>query len=137
MLAEASTHTPIVKCDNTLHIQGGLTKKTYAGHYDDVNSFFSESKAKCLYTYAAITEAHREPQLASKILNTLLMPFPDKDTVSALTESHLLNVGSVRDMLHLAFDQDLVLGIAHTGLVIVGTSPFRSDKFYKPYNSEN
>jgi hypothetical protein len=129
MLAEASTRAPIIKCDNILHIQGGLTKKTYAGRYDDVNPFFSESEAKRLNTYAAIAEAHGEPQLASKILDTLLMPFPDEDTISALTESRLLDVGSVRDILRLAFDRDLVLGIARTGLVIVATSPFRSEKF--------
>ncbi|KAG2740852.1 hypothetical protein P692DRAFT_20880636 [Suillus brevipes Sb2] len=105
MLTEASTRAPIIKCDNMLHIQGGLTRKMYAGQYNDVNPFFSESESKRLNTYAAIAEAHSEPQLASKIINALLMPFPDEDTVSALTESRLLDVGSARDILHLVNDR--------------------------------
>ncbi|KAG2747822.1 hypothetical protein P692DRAFT_20875155 [Suillus brevipes Sb2] len=124
MLTEASTRAPIIKCDNMLHIQGGLTQKTYAGQYNDVNPFFSESEAKHLNSYAAIAEAHGEPSLASKIIDSLLMPFPDEDTVSALTESRLLDIGSARDILRLVNDRDLVLGITRTGLVVVATSPF-------------
>ncbi|KAG1753436.1 hypothetical protein EDB19DRAFT_2021567 [Suillus lakei] len=118
MLAEASMCTGTIKCDNSLHIKGGLTHSTYAGCYKDVNPFFF-----------TIAEAHGEPELASKILDTLLMPFPDEDTISALTESHLLNVRTVCDILWFAFNQDLVLRIAHTGLVIVAISPFWSDVF--------
>jgi hypothetical protein len=137
MLAEASTRAPIIKCDDTLHIQGGLTHKTYAGQYNDVNPFFSESESKRLNTYAAIAEAHSEPRLASKILDALLMPFPDEDTVSALTESRLLEVGSTRDILRFVNDRDLVLGIARTGLVVIATSPFRSEMFEGPFYSKN
>ncbi|KAG1771694.1 hypothetical protein EV702DRAFT_1201871 [Suillus placidus] len=104
MLTEASTHTEIIKCDNMLHIKGGLTNTIYSGRYNDVNPFFSESKARCLNSYAAIAETHGEPELASKILDSLLMPFPDEDTISALTKSCLLDVGTVRDILHFVFD---------------------------------
>ncbi|KAG1779793.1 hypothetical protein EV702DRAFT_1195150 [Suillus placidus] len=132
MLTEASTRAKTTKCDHMLHIKGGLTHKFYSRHYDDVNPFFSENKAKCINSYAAIAEAHGEPELASKILDTLRMPFPDEDTISALTESRLLDVGTVRDILRFAFDRDLVLLIARTGLVVVATSPFRSDMFDNP-----
>jgi hypothetical protein len=136
MLAEASTRAPTIKCDNDLHIQGSLTHSTYAGRYRTVNPFFTESEAKRLNSYAAIAEAHNEPQLASKILDTLLMPFPDEDSVNALTESRLLDVGSARDILRLVNDRDLVLGIARTGLVVIATSPFRSEMFDDPILSK-
>jgi hypothetical protein len=89
-----------------------------------VNPFFSESEAKHLNSYAAIAEAHGEPSLASKIIDSLLMPFPDEDTISALTESRLLDIGSARDILRPVNDRDLVLGITRTGLVVIATSPF-------------
>jgi hypothetical protein len=136
MLAEASTRAKTIKCDHLLLIKGGLSNKDYAGQYDDVNPFFSETEAKRLNSYAAIAEAHGEPELASKILDALLMPFPDEDTVSALTESRLLDVGTSRDILRLAHDRDLVLGIARTGLVIVATSPFRTEMFDDPIHSK-
>ncbi|KAG1739626.1 hypothetical protein EDD22DRAFT_851929 [Suillus occidentalis] len=132
MLAESSQRAPVVKCDHYLTIQGGLTKRVYAGRYDNVNPFFTESEAKCLNSYVAVAEAHGESQFASKILDALLMPFPDEDTVNALTETRLLDVGSTRDILRLAFDRDLILGIARTGLVIVATSPFQSEMFEDP-----
>jgi hypothetical protein len=93
MLVKASTCASTIKCDNILHIQGSLTHKTYAGQYNDINLFFSESESKYLNTYAAIAKAHAEPQLVSKILDALLMPFPDEDIISALTESCFLDVG--------------------------------------------
>jgi hypothetical protein len=99
MLAKASSQAPIIKCDNSLHIEGGLTPKVYKGQYEDVNPSFSQSKSKRLNSYAAILEHYGEPILASKVLEALLMPFPDEDTVSALTESRLLDVGTVRDIL--------------------------------------
>lgn len=136
MLAESSQRTPVIKCDHYLTIKGGLTQREYAGRYDDVNPFFTESEAKRLNSYAAVAEAHGEGQFASKILDALLMPFPDEDTVNALIESRLLDVGSTRDILRFAFDRDLVLGIARTGLVIVATSPFRSDMFDDPTMSD-
>ncbi|KAG1855177.1 hypothetical protein DFJ58DRAFT_745538 [Suillus subalutaceus] len=110
MLAEATTHAKTIKCDNLLHIQGGLTEKR-------------------LNAYAAAAEAHGEPELASKILDALLMPFPNKDIVSTLTESQFLNIGTSQDILRLTHERDLVLGITCTGLAIVATSPFRSKKF--------
>ncbi|KAG1832595.1 hypothetical protein F4604DRAFT_1945958 [Suillus subluteus] len=94
MLAEATNRTKIIKCDELLHIQGGYTNKIYSGHYDDVNPFFSESEAKRLNSYTAIAEAHREPELASKFLDALLMPCPNEDTIYALMDSRLLNVGN-------------------------------------------
>ncbi|KAG1769716.1 hypothetical protein EV702DRAFT_1049596 [Suillus placidus] len=136
MLAEASTQASTIKCDHMLHIQGGLTPKTYKGQYEDVNPFFSESENKCLNSYAAIVENHKEPILASKILEALLMPCPDEDTISALTESHLLDIGSVKDILHLALDRDLVLGITRTGLTVILMSPFRAEKFEDPFYSK-
>jgi len=42
----------------------------------------------------------------------------------------------VRDILRMAFDRDLVLGIARTGLVTVATSPFRSKMFDDPFLSK-
>jgi len=84
MLAKASTRAETIKCDNMLHIKGGLSNKTYTGCYNDVNPFFSESEAKRLNSYAAIAKAHGEPELASKILDALLMPFPDEVTISVL-----------------------------------------------------
>jgi hypothetical protein len=137
MLAEASTRAGTVKCDNLLHIQGGLTRKTYTGQYRTANLFFAESEANRLNTYAAICEAHREPQLGSKIIDALLMLFPDEDSVHALTESDLLNIGSTRDILCLVNDQDLMLSIMRTGLVVVATSPFRSKMFKGPFYSKN
>ncbi|KAG2139787.1 hypothetical protein DEU56DRAFT_912053 [Suillus clintonianus] len=104
MLAEASMRAGTIKCDNSLHIKGGLMHSTYAGRYEDVNLFFSVSETKRLNSYSAIAEAHGEPELASKILDTLLMLFPDEDTISALTESRLLDVGTVHDILRFAFD---------------------------------
>jgi len=94
MLAKASTQVKTIKCDHLLLIKGGLSNKDYAGQYDDVNPFFSETEAKHLNSYAAVAKAHGEPELASKILDALLMPFPDEDTISTLTESQLLNVGT-------------------------------------------
>ncbi|KAG1723342.1 hypothetical protein EDB19DRAFT_1916168 [Suillus lakei] len=114
MLAEASNCAETIRYDSELHIKGGLTNQIYSGRYNDINLFFSESEAKCLNSYAAIAKAHREPELASKILDTLLMPFPDKDTINTLTESRLLNIGTVCEILHFAFDRDLVLRIAVT-----------------------
>ncbi|KAG1862916.1 hypothetical protein C8R48DRAFT_773649 [Suillus tomentosus] len=64
------------------------------------------------------------------------MPFPDEDTISALTESHLLDVGTVKDILCLASDRDLVLGITRSGLTIIATSPFRSQMFEDPFYSK-
>ncbi|KAG0701120.1 hypothetical protein DFH29DRAFT_876122 [Suillus ampliporus] len=124
-----SNRAKTINCDNMLHIKGGLAHKNYLGHYDNVNPFLSESEAKRLNSYAAIAEAHREPELASKILDTLLMPFPNEDIIGGLTESGLLNVRTVHDILHFAFDRDLVLWITQTGLVIVATSPFWSNMF--------
>lgn len=132
MLAELSQRAPIIKCDHYLTIKGGLTNRVYAGRYDDVNPFFTESEAKCLNLYAAVAEAHREGEFASKILDALHMPFPDEDTVQALTKTQLLDVGSTQDILWLAFDWDLILGITHTGLIIVATSPFQSGMFEDP-----
>jgi hypothetical protein len=86
--------------------------------------------------YSAIAEHHGEPILTSKILEALLMPYPDKNTISALTESHLLNVGSVHDILRLALDCDLVLEIACTGLTVIATSPFHSEMFEVPFYSK-
>lgn len=67
MPTEASSHVGTIECDQTLHIQRGLTNKVYTGHYDNVNPFFSESEAKQMNSYAAIAKAHREGELASKI----------------------------------------------------------------------
>jgi hypothetical protein len=136
MLAEASTLASTIKCDQMLHIQGGLTPKTYQGQYEDVNPFFSQSENKRLNSYAAIAEHHGEPILASKIIEALLMPYPDEDTISALVESRLLDIGSVRDILRLALDRDLVLEIARTGLTVIATSPFRSEMFEDPFYSK-
>ncbi|KAG1774933.1 hypothetical protein EV702DRAFT_1199773 [Suillus placidus] len=115
ILAKVSTQASTIKCGHMLHIQGGLIAKTYKGRYEDVNLFFSKSESKHLNSYAAIIENHGEPILASKILEALLMPCPDEDTVSALTESRLLDIGSVKDILCLALDRDLVLGIVCMG----------------------
>ncbi|KAG1776138.1 hypothetical protein EV702DRAFT_1046308 [Suillus placidus] len=113
--------------------QGGLTPKTYKGQYEDVNLFFSESENKHLNLYAAIIEHHGEPILTSKILEALLMPCPDEDTISTLTKSCLLDIRSVKDILHLGLDRDLVLGIAHTGLNVISMSPFHAKKFEDPF----
>ncbi|KAG1830488.1 hypothetical protein DFJ58DRAFT_736960 [Suillus subalutaceus] len=113
-----------------------LAEATYSGRYDDVNPFFLESEARCLNSYATVAEAHGESEFASVIIDALLMPFPDEDTISVLTESRLLDVGSVHDILCLAFDRDLVLGIAQTRLVTVATSPFRSKMFEDPFLSD-
>jgi hypothetical protein len=86
MLAEASSCVETIKCGQTLHIQEGLTNKVYTRHYNDVNPFFLESEAKWMNSYAAIAKAYGEGELASKILDALLMPFPDEDTVSVLNE---------------------------------------------------
>lgn len=136
MLAEASRHAHTIKCDHFLHIQGGISPSTYLGRYEDANPFFSESECKRLNSYAAIAENHGEPIFGSKILDALLMPFPDEDTIRALTESRLLDVGTIKDILHLAFDRDLVLGIARTGLTTIATSPFRSEMFEDPFYSK-
>ncbi|KAG1777543.1 hypothetical protein EV702DRAFT_1045286 [Suillus placidus] len=136
MLAKASTQASTIKCDHMLHIQGGLTLRTYKGQYEDINQFFSKSENKCLNSYAAIVEHHGEPILASKILEALLMPCPDEDTISALTESCLLNIGSVKDILSLVLDWDLMLGIARTGLHVISMSPFRAKKFEDPFYSK-
>ncbi|KAG1854017.1 hypothetical protein F4604DRAFT_1932988 [Suillus subluteus] len=69
------------------HMLGGYTNKIYSGCYNGVNPFFLESEAKCLNSYAAVAEAHGEPEFASKILDALLMPFPNKDTIYALMDS--------------------------------------------------
>ncbi|KAG1850234.1 hypothetical protein DFJ58DRAFT_729330 [Suillus subalutaceus] len=106
MLVEATNRAKIIQCDESLHIQGSYTNKIYSGCYDDINPFFSESKAKHLNSYAAIAKAHGEPELASKILDALLMPFPDKDTIYALTDSRLLD-----------------------DLLLLLPSPFRSEMF--------
>ncbi|KAG2338263.1 hypothetical protein BDR05DRAFT_1004402 [Suillus weaverae] len=136
MLAEASTQASTIKCDHMLHIQGGLTPKTYKGQYEDMNPFFSKSKNKCLNLYTAIVENHGEPILASKILEALLMPCPDEDTISALTEFRLLNIGSIKDILRLVLDRDLVLGITCTGLTVISMSPFHAEKFEDPFYSK-
>jgi hypothetical protein len=36
----------------------------------------------------------------------------------------------------MALDRDLVLGIARTGLHVIPTSPFRSEKFEDPFYSK-
>lgn len=136
MLAEASRHAHTIKCDHFLHIQGGISPSTYLGRYEDANPFFSESECKRLNSYAAIAENHGEPIFGSKILDALLMPFPDEDTIRALTESRLLDVGTIKDILRLALDRDLVLGIARTGLTTIATSPFRSEMFEDPFYSK-
>ncbi|KAG1856756.1 hypothetical protein F4604DRAFT_1931750 [Suillus subluteus] len=64
----------------------------------------SKSEAKHLNSYTAVAKAHREPELASKILDALLMPFPDEDTIYALMDSRLLNVGNTQDILHFAHE---------------------------------
>lgn len=91
MFAEASSCMGTIKHDQTLHIQGGLSNKVYTGGYNDINLSFSESEAKQMNSYAAIAEAHGEGELATKILNTFLMPFSDEDTVSV----SLLNLDSL------------------------------------------
>ncbi|KAG2740921.1 hypothetical protein P692DRAFT_20880955, partial [Suillus brevipes Sb2] len=136
MLTEASTLASTIKCNQTLHNQGGLTPKTYQGQYEDVNLFFSQSENKWLNSYAAIAEHHGEPILASKILEALLMPYPDEDTIGALVESRLLDIGSVHNILRLALDRDLVLEIARTGLTVIAISPFRSEMFEDPFYSK-
>lgn len=92
---------------------GSLSPRTYVGCYKDINLFFSKSKCKHLNSYAAIIKNHRKPILTLKILDALLMFFSNNNTVSALTESWLLDVGSVKDILCHIPDKDLVLGIMH------------------------
>jgi hypothetical protein len=136
MLAKASSQASIINCDHLLHIEGSLTPAVYKGQYQDVNPFFSCSESKHLNSYAAIAEHHGEPQLASKIIEALLMPYPDEDTVSALVESRLLDVGAVRDILRMALDRDIVLRIVRTGLHVIPTSPFYAESFENPFYSK-
>ncbi|KAG1759916.1 hypothetical protein EDD22DRAFT_848872 [Suillus occidentalis] len=136
MLAEASSQANIIKCDEILHIEGSLTPALYKGQYKNVNPFFSHSEGKRLNSYAAIAELHGEPQLVSKIIEALLMPYPDEDTVHTLVESRLLDVGAVRDILQMALDRDLMLCITRTGLHVILTSPFRTENFESPFYSK-
>ncbi|KAG1773722.1 hypothetical protein EV702DRAFT_1200855 [Suillus placidus] len=141
---EAQQHLTMKYAKYNDYVSGGSlswtprwsNSETYKGQYEDVNPFFSESENKHLNSYAAIVENHGEPILASKILEALLMPCPDEDTISALTESRLLDIGSVKDILRLTLDRDLVLRIARTGLTVISTSPFCAEKFEDPFYSK-
>lgn len=64
------------------------------------------------------------------------MPYPNEDTVSALIESQLLDVGAVWDILWMALDQDLILRIVQTGLHVIPTSPFYAKSFENPFYSK-
>ncbi|KIK32484.1 hypothetical protein CY34DRAFT_19020 [Suillus luteus UH-Slu-Lm8-n1] len=101
-----------------INLLNTILSTLYAERYDNVNPSFTKSEAKYLNSYATVAEAHGEGEFVSKILNALQMPFLDEDTVHALMETQLLNVGT------------------HTGLVIVATFSFQSNMFEDPLMSD-
>jgi hypothetical protein len=57
----------------------------------DVNPFFSPTEAECLNTFISVAHFHSKDAFTSALTDTLLMPYPDKDTICALVTSGLLD----------------------------------------------
>ncbi|KAG1872216.1 hypothetical protein F4604DRAFT_1925824 [Suillus subluteus] len=126
MFKEATCQSTILKCDQTDHIKGGTPKSFYASPYVDVNPFFSPTKPERLNSFISVACFHNEDAFASALIDTLLMPYPDEDTIHVLVTSDLLDSGSRDKTLQFACDRDHILGVKRSGLVILATSPFLS-----------
>jgi hypothetical protein len=126
MFEEASRQSTILKCDQTDHIKGGTPKSFFASPYIDVNPFFSPTEAERLNSFISVARFHSEDAFASALTDTLLMPYPDEDTICALVTSGLLDTGSHDETLKFARDRDDILGVKRSGLVVLATSPFLS-----------
>jgi hypothetical protein len=89
--------------------------------------FFSLSEARRLNAYIAVAHFHGETEFASRLSDTLLMPFPDEDIVRELTTSHILDTGTYDEIISAAHDLDHVLKINCSSFVVLKTSPFHTE----------
>lgn len=112
MLTEASTMSSILSCDKQDHIKGQISPSFFVGKYSDVNPFFSSSEARRLNAYIAVARFH--------------------DIVGELTTSHILDTGTYDEIISAARDLDHVLKITRSSLVVLKTSPFRTEYIDAP-----
>jgi hypothetical protein len=126
MLTEAVSMSSILSCDKTDHVKGGISASFFIGKFNDVNPFFTPSESRRLNAYIAVARFHGETEFASRLSDTLLMPFPDEDIVGELTISHTLDSGTYDDIIAAARELDDLLNIRRSGIVILKTSPLRS-----------
>lgn len=89
-------------------------------------TLFSLTKARRLNAYIAMAHFHGKTKFASRLSDTLLMPFPDKDIVGELTVSHILDTGTYDEIITMACDLDCVLKINRSGIIVLKMSPFRT-----------
>jgi hypothetical protein len=129
MITEATSKSSILSCDQLDHIKGGISPSFFIGKYNDVNPFFTPSESEHLNAYISVARFHGEIEFASKLSDTLLMPFPDEDIVSELTTSQILDTGTYDDIIVFARDLDHLLDIKRSGIVVLKTSPFCTDLF--------
>ncbi|KAG2750374.1 hypothetical protein P692DRAFT_20873311 [Suillus brevipes Sb2] len=117
----------ILSCDKQDHIKGQISPSFFVGKYSDINPFFSSSEARRLNAYIAVACFHGGTKFASRLSDTLLMPFPDEDIVGELTTSHILDTGTYDEIISAARDLDHVLKINHSGFVMLKISPFHTE----------
>ncbi|KAG1850193.1 hypothetical protein DFJ58DRAFT_842469 [Suillus subalutaceus] len=132
MLSEASNMLPILKCDKRNVIKSNLPKSFFIGRYNEVNPFITPREARHFNAIIAVARFHGEDEFASKLKDSLLMPFPDEDTIGAMAECDLLDTGSNKQIIQFARDRDKVLNVKRSSIVVIATSPFRTEYFDGP-----
>ncbi|KAG1845846.1 hypothetical protein F4604DRAFT_1936768 [Suillus subluteus] len=112
MLSEASNMLPILK----------------------FNPFITLHEAQHFNAIITVARFHGEDKFASKLEDSLLMPFPDpnEDIMGAMAECDLLDTGSTEQILQFARDRDKVLNVKRSSIVVIATSPFRTEYFDGP-----
>ncbi|KAG2737484.1 hypothetical protein P692DRAFT_20697834, partial [Suillus brevipes Sb2] len=105
MFEEASHKVSTLKCDKADHIKGNTPTSFYSSPYVNVNPFFTPSEAQQLNSFISVARFHDEEAYASALSDTLLMPYPDEDTVFALVMSGFLDNGSRHESLEFARDR--------------------------------